>query len=155
MFLAARTERLVRIEGKMNGAKYREILDENLLQSAQDLRLGRGFAFKQDNNSKHTAKTMQEWLQDKSLNVLEWPSQSPDMIEHLWRDLKRAVQHRSPSNLTKLERICREEWEKLPKYRCAKLVVSYPRKLNAVIAVKGASTKYLVKGMNIYVNCDI
>jgi hypothetical protein len=28
-----------RIKGNMNGAKYREILDENLLQSAQDLRL--------------------------------------------------------------------------------------------------------------------
>ena len=27
----------------MNGAKYREILDENLLQSAQDLRLRRRF----------------------------------------------------------------------------------------------------------------
>jgi hypothetical protein len=39
-FSAAGTERLVRIEGKMNGSKYREILDENLLQSAQDLRLG-------------------------------------------------------------------------------------------------------------------
>ena len=37
-FSAAGTGRLVRIEGKMNGAKYREILDENLLQSAQDLR---------------------------------------------------------------------------------------------------------------------
>ena len=34
------TGRLVRIEEKMNGAKYREIFDENLLQSAQDLRLG-------------------------------------------------------------------------------------------------------------------
>jgi hypothetical protein len=32
--------RLVRIVGKMNGAKYGEILDDNLLQSAQDLRLG-------------------------------------------------------------------------------------------------------------------
>ena len=39
-FSEAGTERLVRIEGKMNGAKYREILDENLLQSPQDLRLG-------------------------------------------------------------------------------------------------------------------
>ena len=34
------TGRLVRIEGKMNRAKYREILDENLVQSTQDLRLG-------------------------------------------------------------------------------------------------------------------
>ena len=39
-FLATGTGRLVRIEGKVNGAKCREILDENLLQSAQDLRLG-------------------------------------------------------------------------------------------------------------------
>ena len=30
----------VRIKGKMNGEKYREILDEYLFQSAQDLRLG-------------------------------------------------------------------------------------------------------------------
>ena len=63
----------------MNGAKYREILDENLLQSAQDLRLGKTFTFQQDNDPKHTAKTMQEWLRDKSLNVLEFPSQSPDL----------------------------------------------------------------------------
>ena len=61
--------------------------------------------------------------------------------EHLWRDLKIAVQKHSPSNLTELERICREEWEKLPKYRCAKLVASYPRRLEAVIAANGASTK--------------
>ncbi len=42
--------------GKMNAAKYRDILDENLLQSAQDLRLGRRFTFQQDNDPKHTAK---------------------------------------------------------------------------------------------------
>ena len=110
----------------MNGSKYREILNENLLQSSQDLGLGRRFTFQQNNDLKHTAKTMQEWLRDKSLNVLEWPSQSLDLnpIEHLWRDLKITVQQCSPSNLTELERICREEWEKLPKYRCAKLVAS-------------------------------
>jgi hypothetical protein len=34
-FSVAGFERLVRIDGKMNGAKYREILDKNLLQSAQ------------------------------------------------------------------------------------------------------------------------
>ena len=106
---------------------------------AQDLRLGKRFTFQQD--PKHTAKTRQEWLRDKSLNVLEWSSQSPDLnpIEHHRRDLKIAVQRRSPSNLTELEKICREEWEKLPKYRCAKLVVSNPRRLKAVIASKRAT----------------
>jgi hypothetical protein len=63
---AAGTRRQVRIEAKMNGAKYREILDENLLQSPQDLRLGRRFTFQQDNDPKHTDKTTQERLRDKS-----------------------------------------------------------------------------------------
>jgi hypothetical protein len=58
-FSAAGTGRQVRIEGKVNRAKYREILDENL------------FTFQQNNGPKHTTKTTQEWLQDKSLNILE------------------------------------------------------------------------------------
>jgi transposase len=72
------------------------------------------------------------------------PSQSPDLnpIEHLWRDLKITVQQRSPSNWTELEGICREEEEKLSKYRCVNLVAPYPRRVKAVIAAKGASTKY-------------
>ena len=60
------TGRQFRIEEKMNGAKYREILDQNLFQSFQDLRLGRRFTFQQDNDPKHSAKTTQDWLQDKS-----------------------------------------------------------------------------------------
>ncbi|KAG2462042.1 TC1A transposase, partial [Polypterus senegalus] len=139
-FSAAGTGRL----GKMNAAKYRDILDKNLLQSAKDLRLGRRFTFQQDNDPKHTVKIMKEWLHNNSVTVLEWPSQSPDLnpIEHLWRDLKMAVHQRLPSNLTELERICKEEWQRIPKSRCEKLVASLPRRLMAVLAQKGASTKY-------------
>ena len=39
-----------------------EILDENLIQSAQDLRLGLRFTFQQENNPKHTAKTNRSGL---------------------------------------------------------------------------------------------
>ena len=63
-------------------------------------------------------------------------------IEYLLRNLKIAVQQCSPSNMTELEGICREEGEKLPKYRCAKLETSYPRRFEAIITAKGASTKY-------------
>ena len=93
-----------------------------LSKKAHDSQLG--VCQKAPKDSDHETKTMQEWL-----------SQSPDLnpIEHLWRDLKIAVLRHSPSNLTELERICREEWEKLPKYRCAKLEGSYPRRLKVVI----------------------
>uniref|UniRef100_A0A8C4THU6 Tc1-like transposase DDE domain-containing protein n=1 Tax=Erpetoichthys calabaricus TaxID=27687 RepID=A0A8C4THU6_ERPCA len=121
-----------------------DTLDENLPQSALDLRLVWRFIFQQDNDPKHTAKISKEWLQDNSVNVLEWPSQSPDLnpIEHLWRDLKMAVHRHFPSNLMELERCCKEEWAKLAKDRCAKLVASYSTRLEAGIAAKGASTKY-------------
>ncbi|KAG2459502.1 TCB1 transposase, partial [Polypterus senegalus] len=140
-FSAAGTGKLVRIKGKMTAAMYRDILGENLLQSALDLRQ---FIFQQDNDPKHTAKISKEWLQDNSVNVLEWPSQSPDLnpIEHLWRDLKMAVPRRFPSKLMELQRCCKEEWAKLAKDRCAKLVALYSKRLDAVIAAKGASTKY-------------
>ncbi|KAG2457255.1 TC1A transposase, partial [Polypterus senegalus] len=143
-FSAAGTGRLVAIEVKMNAVKYRDILDKNLLQSAKDLRLGRRFIFQQDNDPKHTAKITKEWLHNNSVTVLEWPSQSPDLnpIEHLWRDLKMAVHQCLPSNLTELEKICKEEWQRIPKSRCEKLVASFPGRLVAVLAQKGASTKY-------------
>jgi hypothetical protein len=62
-FSAAGTGRLVWIEGKMNWAKYREILDENLLQSAQELRLRRRFTFQQDNDRKRTATFFQNFIE--------------------------------------------------------------------------------------------
>ena len=102
MFFSSRDWETSQDRGKDERSKVqREILDENLLQSAQDLRLGRMFTFQQDNDPKHTATTMQKWLRDKSLNVLEWTSQGPDinLIELRWRDLKIAVQRCSPSNL--------------------------------------------------------
>ncbi len=48
----------------------------------------------------------------------------------------------SPSNLMELERYCKEELEKLPKSRCAKLVASYSKRLEVVFGAKGDSTKY-------------
>ena len=73
------------MEGTMDCAKYRRILDVNLLESAMNLKLGRRFTFQQENDPKHKAKATLEWLNKKKIKVLEWPSQSPDLNsnEHL------------------------------------------------------------------------
>jgi hypothetical protein len=99
----------------MNGAKYKQSLDDNLLHSVNDLQ--------QDNDPEHRANETLKWLQIKNVKVLEWPHSSDlNPIENLWKDLKTAVDRRSPSNLTELEKICKEEWEKITKSRCAKLI---------------------------------
>lgn len=76
-FSSAGTGKLVRIEGKMDGAKNRTILEENLFRSAKDLRPGRRFTFLRDSDPKHTARA--EWLTSKTVNILAWASQSPDL----------------------------------------------------------------------------
>ncbi len=40
----------------------------------------------QDNNRKHTSHSTKEWLKKNKVNVLEWLSQSPDL---LWKDLSK------------------------------------------------------------------
>ena len=66
------------------------------------------------------------------LKVLEWPSQSPDLnpIENLWRELKLWVAKRQPRNLKDLERICKEEWTKIPPKICANLLKNYNKRLD-------------------------
>ncbi len=104
-----------------------------------------------DNDSKHTAKAT-KWFKKQHIKVLEWPSRSSDLnhIENLWRELKVRVAKRQPQNLNDLERICKEEWDKIPPEMCANLVANYKKRLTSVIANKGFVTKSCyVKGVQI------
>ena len=72
------------LKGLVNAAKYREIVGDNLIQSARELRLGRRFIFQQDNDPMHTAEATQKWHEDSKLRFLaSKPSpQSIDLKRH-------------------------------------------------------------------------
>ncbi len=44
------------------------------------------WVMQQDNNRKHTSHSTKELLKKNKVNVLEWLSQSPDL---LWKDLSK------------------------------------------------------------------
>ena len=135
----------------MDAAKYRTILEENLLESAKALRLGLRFTFQQDNDPKHTARATMEWFRSKHIHVLEWPSRSPDQnpIENIWQDLKIAVHRHSPSSQSKLELFCKEEWANIS------VVETYvsrdlPRKTRSCLCTKRWLYKVLTQGGEYY-----
>lgn len=110
----------------MNSSKYQSILAQNLLVSARKLKMKRIFTFQQDNDPKHTSKSTKEWLPQKKDKCFGMAQPEPRLnpIENLRRDLKRALHRRYLRNLTDLEPFWKEEWETIPKSRCAKLIDS-------------------------------
>lgn len=94
-------EEVLRVENKMNGAKYGAILEENLLLSTRELRLRTRSKnlFQQVSESKHTAKVSLELLKKKSLKLLQLPSSYLSRIGNLQQGVKTAAWQHSSSNL--------------------------------------------------------
>ncbi len=140
-FSAAVTERLIRVEENLNAPKYWDSLNENLVQSIQNLRLGRRFAFQQDNDPMHTARVKYRQLCECPWVAQPEPELEPNEIflekpenVHLphptWQSLRgEEVRRRMADNCHMLmSKACHIKQKRL----------------------ETASAKYLVKGMNTY-----
>jgi len=83
---------IVFISGRMNSAAYQDMLQTNLLPFAQHIPT-ESWVYQQDNASIHRSASTLQWLESKNVNLLDWPSRSPDInpIENLWGLLVRKV----------------------------------------------------------------
>jgi hypothetical protein len=138
---------LIRIEGKMNAVKYTEILREGFLGTLADYRLTPfDIVFQHDRDPKHMARLTQRWLQSHRVNVLPWPSRSPDLniIEHVWAHLKQRVctYEPAPRNKNELWAVTEKEWKAISPDYIASLYDSMPRRVLAVYTAKGGNTRY-------------
>lgn len=137
--------KILKIEGNLTAEKYKNILRYHMKPSAQDIYGKSGWIFQQDNDPKHTATIVKNYFRQSGVEVLDWPSQSPDLnpIEHLWKELDRRVRkNHHPTNLDGLWEALKKEWYSIPVEVCKTLVHSMPRRCQAVIKSSGGPTKY-------------
>lgn len=112
--------------------------------------LRRCTVFQHDGAPVHTARLIKNWMADyfptNGFTFLEgWPGNSPDLnvIENCWVMLKRKVAALNPTSLDDLKEKIKLVWtQHITQDYCERLVQSMPRRIAAVLANRGHSTKY-------------
>ena len=107
---------------------------------------GLGLIFQQDNVTAHTARITRAFLNQSNINVLDWPSKSPDLspIEHVWDELGRRVRNRRPQPKTRQELsvALATEWDNIPRNIIRKFTSSMRRRCQAVFNSRAGHTRY-------------
>ncbi|CAF2016077.1 unnamed protein product [Rotaria magnacalcarata] len=133
------------IDRRMNSNGYCEVLKKHLLNIADSLG-GFEWIFQQYNAPVHRAKVNLAWFKLQKINVLPWPSLSPDLnpIENLWGMLSRKVSSEGKQFRTKgqLKAAILKSWEEISINQLRDLVSSMPDRIFEVIKLNEAKTRY-------------
>lgn len=133
------------IDGNLNAVRYRdEILQPIVVPFLGQV--GPNAMFQQDNARPHVARVCLQFLEDNDVDVLDWPSMSPDLnpIENLWSLLSTRLYGREhpPQTQQQLRVALREEWAAIPQEQIRRLCLSMRRRINATINTHGGHINY-------------
>lgn len=125
----------------MNAALYVNVLENYMLPfyTAHE-----NAHFLQDGAPCHRAKAVTKWLTDNKVQVILWPGHSPDLnpIENVWNEMKRKLAKLPVTSVDSLVEKIRTLWANVDPQYFKKLSDSMPKRVNAVLKVKGNMTKY-------------
>lgn len=138
------TGELVFIDSIMDKYIYLNILKNNLRKSAMKMGIVDTFKYYQDNDPKHKARAVQEYLLYNCPKLLHPPPQSPDLnpIEHLWDELERRIRKTTIKSKEMLKQQLKKEWNNINIEYLKKIIGNMPQRLKEVISQEGYSTRY-------------
>ncbi|KAE8736740.1 hypothetical protein FOCC_FOCC017805, partial [Frankliniella occidentalis] len=117
---------------------YINILAETMLPAVRPLRPDGNIVFMQDNAGIHTARDTMAFLHAEGVEVIYWPSHSPDLnpIEHVWAMMEKEWDNRNEATREALSAHILEAWQTFVNrpQMIRNMVESMPRRLAAVIA---------------------
>src|SRR5215469_17260486 len=125
----------------MNGQRYLSVLEEHMLPFFS---IHESTHFMHDGAPCHRAKKVTEFLQNKGIQMIEWPGNSPDLnpIENCWNLMKnRLSEIATPSVSTLIEEIQNLWVHGMDSQYYKNLARSMPKRLQLVIKKKGEITK--------------
>jgi hypothetical protein len=137
--------RLAVVSGRMNAEDYTELLETELLPFGVDLG-GENWVFQQDNASIHDANYTHQWMLDNGIQVLPWPSCSPDLnpMENAWGILVRAVYSdgRQYESVAQLKAAIERAWSDMDILVLQKMILKMRKRLVKVVAQSGNHIGY-------------
>lgn len=130
----------------LNAEKMIKIYKNALLPSARNMfgKKSENWVLQEDNDPKHRSRLCSKWKEDNDINVLDWPSQSPDAnpIENVWGYIKCKLRGKKVFSEKQLVKHIRAIWRSLPQDYAIKLVESMPTRCQAIINNAGDWTPY-------------
>ena len=126
------------VDGNIDSAKYQQIIASQYITN-----------YNRDQISKtgwssllYHGSTM-KFLRGKKIKVLQvWPSQSSDIIEHIWGRMKEEAWRTKPKYLEELWDACKVDFHAIPDDFINKLYDSLPNRMATVLQPKGTHIIY-------------
>lgn len=130
---------------RMNSAEYIQVLNMSLVPFLRRHRRKK-LSFQQDNAKIHVSRETMAWFDSKNIDVLPWPSCSPDLnpMENIWGILARRVyaNKRQFQSVEALKVAIVEAYESIEKSTLENLINSMPNRIFQVINRNGGMTDY-------------
>ena len=134
---------IVVFEGKMNAARYINVLEAGLTPFLNNINSNPRFM--QDNDPKHTSRRVGNWLEASNIHWWKTPAESPDLnpIENLWHELKEYMRRVvKPKKKDQLVSGILEFWDTVDIEKCRKYVGHLKKVVPKVIEMDGGPTGY-------------